>query len=288
MRALKISQSITNRNADSIEKYLTDIGKIDLISAEEEIILARKIKKGDQAAMERLIKTNLRFVVSVAKKYQNKGLPLADLINEGNLGLIKAAGRFDETKGFKFISFAVWWIRQCIMQAIADHNRIVRLPANQVAGITRINKCSIELEQRLERMPTLGELSDAVDMSEEKVNDHLHNAPMSYSLDMQSNEDGFTLMDVLEQNVIPDTDADLLNNSMTEDLGRLMRILPIRAQEIIVLFYGLGGQPALNLDDIADKYNLGRERVRQIKDKGLKTLRETLKNNRVPDLSFSY
>ncbi len=281
MRALKISQSITNRNADSIEKYLADIGKIELLSAEEEINLARKIRKGDQAALDRLVKTNLRFVVSVAKKYQNRGLALADLINEGNLGLIKAAGRFDDTKGFKFISFAVWWIRQNIMQAISDHNRVVRLPANQVAGIMRINKCSIELEQRLERAPTLAELSEAVEMPEDKINDHLWNAPMSYSLDMQSSEEGFTLMDVLQQHAEPEPDASLMMDSRNEELERLMCALPQRAQEIISLFYGLNDHPPLSLDDIADRYNIGRERVRQIKDQGLKALRERVKNNLV-------
>ncbi|MCD0490242.1 RNA polymerase sigma factor RpoD/SigA [Pedobacter sp. MC2016-14] len=281
MRALKISQSITNRNSDSIEKYLADIAKIELLSAEEEINLARKIKMGDQSAMDKLVKTNLRFVVSVAKKYQNRGLALADLINEGNLGLIKAAGRFDDTKGFKFISFAVWWIRQNIMQAISEHNRVVRLPANQIAGIMRIKKCSSELEQQLEREPTLAELSELVDMTEEKINDHLWNAPMSYSLDMQSSEDGFTLMDVLEQAGEPEPDASLMTDSRNDELGRLLQALPIRAQEIITLFYGLYDHPALSLDDIAERYNLGRERVRQIKDQGLKLLRVKVKSNMV-------
>lgn len=281
MRALKISQSITNRNSDSIEKYLADIAKIELLSAEEEINLARKIKTGDQAAMDKLVKTNLRFVVSVAKKYQNRGLALADLINEGNLGLIKAAGRFDDTKGFKFISFAVWWIRQNIMQAISEHNRVVRLPANQVAGIMRIKKCSSELEQQLEREPTLAELSELVEMSEEKINDHLWNAPMSYSLDMQSTEDGFTLMDVLEQAGEPEPDAVLMLDSRNDELSRLLQALPVRAQEIITLFYGLYDHPALSLDDIAAKYNLGRERVRQIKDQGLKQLRFRVKSSLV-------
>jgi len=281
MRALKISQSITNRNSDSIEKYLADIAKIELLSAEEEINLAQKIKKGDQAALDRLVKTNLRFVVSVAKKYQNRGLALADLINEGNLGLIKAAQRFDDTKGFKFISFAVWWIRQNIMQAISDHNRVVRLPANQVAGIMRIKKCSMELEQQLEREPTLAELSEVVEMSEDKISDHLWNAPMSYSLDMHSTEDGFTLMDVLEQAVEPEPDASLMMDSRNDELGRLLQALPVRAQEIITLFYGLYDHPPLSLDDIAERYNLGRERVRQIKDQGLKMLRAKVKNTMV-------
>lgn len=274
MRQLKIEQSITNRDSDSIEKYLYDIARIDLLSVEEEIVLAQKIRKGDQSALDRLVKANLRFVVSVAKKYQNQGIRLSDLIAEGNLGLIKAAQRFDETKGFKFISFAVWWIRQSIMIAIAEQKRMVRLPANQIGGIMRINKAMGELEQKLERVPSLEEICEFIELPEEKAVDYLQHAPMTTSLDaVIAEESGFTLAETLEDTNIEKTDTSVLQNSVSVDVKRLMRKLPEREKEILSMFYGLGGYTPIGLDEIGGKMNLGKERVRQIKDKALKTLR---------------
>lgn len=283
MRQLKIAQSITNRDTDSIDKYLTDIGRIDLLSIDEELSLAKRIKKGDTVALDKLVKTNLRFVVSVAKKYQNRGLQLADLISEGNLGLIKAAHRFDDTKGFKFISFAVWWIRQSIMQALADQKRMIRLPGNQVLGIIKINKAADLLEQKLERLPTYEELSVATELSQEKVADYLSSAPLSYSLDMTTNEEsGFTLMDTLANENVPNTDALMMTESLSEDLNRTLGILPEREKWIITLFFGLDNHTALTLDDMVEVFNLSKERIRQLKDRALKTLRQ---NCRTPYLA---
>lgn len=274
MRQLKIEQSITNRDSDSIEKYLYDIARIDLLSVEEEILLAQKIKKGDQSALDRLVKANLRFVVSVAKKYQNQGIRLSDLIAEGNIGLIKAAKRFDETKGFKFISFAVWWIRQSIMVAIAEQKRIVRLPANQIGGIMMINKAMVELEQRLERQPSLEEVCEFIELPREKAADYLFHAPMTSSLDaVIVEESGFTLVETIEDTNTEKTDSTALQNSVLIDIKRLMKRLPEREKEILSMFYGLGGNAAIGLDEIGYKMKLGKERVRQIKDKALKTLR---------------
>ena len=274
MRQLKIEQSITNRDSDSIEKYLYDIARIDLLSVEEEIALAQKIRKGDQGALDRLVKANLRFVVSVAKKYQNQGIRLSDLIAEGNLGLIKAAQRFDETKGFKFISFAVWWIRQSIMIAIAEQKRMVRLPANQIGGIMRINKAMGELEQKLERQPSLEEVSEFIELSEDKVVDYLFHAPMTTSLDaVIAEESGFTLAETIEDENSEKADTTVLQSSVLIDIKRLMKRLPEREKEILSMFYGLGGNTAIGLDEIGYKMKLGKERVRQIKDKALKTLR---------------
>jgi len=274
MRQLKIEQSITNRDSDSIEKYLYDIARIDLLSVEEEISLAQKIKTGDQMALDRLVKANLRFVVSVAKKYQNQGIRLSDLIAEGNLGLIKAAKRFDETKGFKFISFAVWWIRQSIMIAIAEQKRMVRLPANQIGGIMRINKAMGELEQRLERQPSLEEVCEFIELSEEKVVDYLYNAPMTTSLDaVIAEESGFTLAETIADPNAEKAYTTLIEGSVAIDIKRLMKRLPEREKAILSMFYGLGGGTAIGLDEIGYKLKLGKERVRQIKDKALKTLR---------------
>ena len=274
MRQLKIEQSITNRDSDSIEKYLYDIARIDLLSIEEEIVLAQKIKKGDQSALDRLVKANLRFVVSVAKKYQNQGIRLSDLIAEGNIGLIKAAKRFDETKGFKFISFAVWWIRQSIMVAIAEQKRMVRLPANQIGGIMMINKAMVELEQRLERQPSLEEVCEFIELPEEKAADYLFHAPMTASLDaVIVEESGFTLAETIEDTNVEKTDSTVLQSSVLIDIKRLMKRLPEREKEILSMFYGLGGNAAIGLDEIGCKMKLGKERVRQIKDKALKTLR---------------
>ena len=274
MRQLKIEQSITDRDSDSIEKYLYDIARIDLLSVEEEILLAQKIKKGDQSALDRLVKANLRFVVSVAKKYQNQGIRLSDLIAEGNIGLIKAAKRFDETKGFKFISFAVWWIRQSIMVAIAEQKRMVRLPANQIGGIMMINKAMVELEQRLERQPSLEEVCEFIELPREKAADYLFHAPMTTSLDaVIVEESGFTLVETIEDTNIEKTDSTILQSSVLIDIKRLMKRLPEREKEILSMFYGLGGNAAIGLDEIGNKMKLGKERVRQIKDKALKTLR---------------
>lgn len=275
MRQLKITQSITNRESQSLDKYLHEIGKVDLITAEEEVILARKIREGDQAALERLTKTNLRFVVSVAKQYQNQGLTLGDLINEGNLGLIKAAKRFDETKGFKFISYAVWWIRQSILQAIAEQSRIVRLPLNQVGSLSKISKAFSKLEQEYEREPSPEELADILETTVDKISDTLSNSGRHVSMDapfVQGEEN--TLLDVLE-NHEPNTDSSLINESLSEEIKRSLSTLTEREREIIVLFFGLGSNRPLSLEEIGEKFNLTRERVRQIKDKALQRLRHT-------------
>lgn len=275
MRQLKITQSITNRESQSLDKYLHEIGKVDLITAEEEVILARKIREGDQAALERLTKTNLRFVVSVAKQYQNQGLTLGDLINEGNLGLIKAAKRFDETKGFKFISYAVWWIRQSILQAIAEQSRIVRLPLNQVGSLSKISKAFSKLEQEYEREPSPEELADILETTVDKISDTLSNSGRHVSMDapfVQGEEN--TLLDVLE-NHEPNTDSSLINESLSEEIRRSLSTLTEREREIIVLFFGLSTNHPLSLEEIGEKFNLTRERVRQIKDKALQRLRHT-------------
>ncbi|MDP2414613.1 RNA polymerase sigma factor RpoD/SigA [Daejeonella sp.] len=275
MRQLKITQSITNRESQSLDKYLHEIGKVDLITAEEEVILAQKIREGDQAALERLTKTNLRFVVSVAKQYQNQGLTLGDLINEGNLGLIKAAKRFDETKGFKFISYAVWWIRQSILQAIAEQSRIVRLPLNQVGSLSKISKAFSRLEQEFEREPSPEELAENLETTVEKISDTLSNSGRHVSMDapfVQGEEN--TLLDVLE-NSDPNTDSNLINESLSEEIKRSLSTLTEREREIIVLFFGLSTNHPLSLEEIGEKFNLTRERVRQIKDKALQRLRHT-------------
>ncbi len=275
MRQLKITQSITNRESQSLDKYLHEIGKVYLITSEEEVILAQKIREGDQAALERLTKTNLRFVVSVAKQYQNQGLTLGDLINEGNLGLIKAAKRFDETKGFKFISYAVWWIRQSILQAIAEQSRIVRLPLNQVGSLSKISKAFSRLEQEFEREPSPEELADNLETTVEKISDTLSNSGRHVSMDapfVQGEEN--TLLDVLE-NSDPNTDSNLINESLSEEIKRSLSTLTEREREIIVLFFGLSTNHPLSLEEIGEKFNLTRERVRQIKDKALQRLRHT-------------
>lgn len=275
MRQLKITQSITNRESQSLDKYLHEIGKVDLITAEEEVILAQKIREGDQAALERLTKTNLRFVVSVAKQYQNQGLTLGDLINEGNLGLIKAAKRFDETKGFKFISYAVWWIRQSILQAIAEQSRIVRLPLNQVGSLSKISKAFSRLEQEFEREPSPEELAETLETTVEKISDTLSNSGRHVSMDapfVQGEEN--TLLDVLE-NRDPNTDNSLIDESLSVEIRRSLATLTDREREIIVLFFGLGFNHPLSLEEIGEKFSLTRERVRQIKDKALQRLRHT-------------
>ncbi|TSD67326.1 sigma-70 family RNA polymerase sigma factor [Inquilinus sp. KBS0705] len=278
MRQLKITQSITNRESQSLDKYLTEIGKVDLITAQEEVILTQKIREGDQAALERLTKANLRFVVSVAKQYQNQGLTLGDLINEGNLGLIKAAGRFDETKGFKFISYAVWWIRQSILTAVAEQSRIVRLPLNQIGSLNKIRNSSSKLEQQFERPPTPEELATELETTVEKISDSLSNAGRHVSVDAPfiTGEEN-TLLDVL-QNSEADTDSELMTDSLTQEIKRSLNILADREKQVLILFFGLNNIAAHSLEEIGEKYQLTRERVRQIKDKALLRLRSNSKS----------
>lgn len=280
MRQLKISKSITNRASQSLDKYLHDISKEELITAEQEVELAIRIKQGDQIALEKLTKANLRFVVSVAKQYQNQGLTLADLINEGNLGLIKAAKKFDETRGFKFISYAVWWIRQSILQALAEQARVIRLPLNQVGSISRINKTFSELEQRLQRAPTAAELADELDLSEDKIKETLKVAGRHVSVDapFSNEDDGGTLLDVLENKESPSTDDILMNESLSNEIERSLSMLKEREKVIIQMFFGLGDFQPMTLDEIGTKLGLTRERVRQIKEKGIKRLRHNSRN----------
>jgi RNA polymerase primary sigma factor len=277
MRQLKITKSITNRESQSLEKYLQEIGKVDLISPEEEVQLAIRIKEGDQKALDRLTKANLRFVVSVAKQYQNQGLTLPDLINEGNLGLIKAAQRFDETRGFKFISYAVWWIRQSILQALAEQSRIVRLPLNKVGLTNRISKAFQLLEQEFEREPTAEELADLLEIGPEEVAATLNMSTRHISVDspMGDGEEN-TLMDVLVNPNAPQTDANLEHHeSLRLEIDRSLGTLTERQKDVICHFYGIGVDHPLSLEDIGERYHLTRERVRQIKDKAINKLRTT-------------
>jgi RNA polymerase primary sigma factor len=275
MRQLKITKSITNRESQSLEKYLQEIGKVELISPEEEVRLAILIKKGDQPALEKLTKANLRFVVSVAKQYQNQGLTLPDLINEGNLGLIKAAQRFDETRGFKFISYAVWWIRQSILQALAEQSRIVRLPLNKVGLTNRISKAYSQLEQEYEREPTPEELAFFLDIDTEEVAATLGVAARHVSMDQPlSDGEDSTLIDVLVNHNAVSTDNDLMvRASLKTEIERSLSTLTERQKEVIRFFFGIGIDHPLSLEDIGDKFHLTRERVRQIKDKAITKLR---------------
>ena len=275
MRQLKITKSITNRESQSLEKYLQEIGKVELISPEEEVKLAVLIKQGNEAALERLTKANLRFVVSVAKQYQNQGLTLADLINEGNVGLIKAARRFDETRGFKFISYAVWWIRQSILQALAEQSRIVRLPLNKVGLTNRISKAYSQLEQEFEREPTADEIAELLDVDTDEVAATLGASARHVSMDQPfaEGEEG-SLIDVLENPNSDSTDMHLVfHASLTEEINRSLSTLTERQKEVIRYFFGIGVDHALSLEDIGERYNLTRERVRQIKDKAITKLR---------------
>lgn len=278
MRQLKISKSITNRESASLEKYLQEIGHQDLLTADEEVELAQQIKKGDRKALERLTKANLRFVVSVAKQYQNKGLSLPDLINEGNLGLIKAAERYDETRGFKFISYAVWWIRQSILQAIAEQSRIIRLPLNQVGSVNRIARELNKFEQENERKPSVEEMADRIDLPEEKIAEAMKINTHHVSMDapFADGEDN-SLLDFLPNTDSPSTDNVLDQESLRTEIGRVLDVLNDREQKVIKAFFGIGMQE-MTLEEIGDKYNLTRERVRQIKEKAIRRLRYNTKS----------
>jgi RNA polymerase primary sigma factor len=274
MKQLKISKQITNRESQSLDKYLQEIGREELITAEQEVELAQRIKQGDQVALEKLTKANLRFVVSVAKQYQNQGLTLPDLINEGNLGLIKAAQRFDETRGFKFISYAVWWIRQSILQALAEQSRIVRLPLNQVGSLNKINKAFSKLEQEFERPPSSDELATALDLPEDKVKDTLKVSGRHVSVDAPfvDGEDN-SLLDVMVNNDSPKADIELMKESLQREIERSLSTLSDREKDVVMLFFGIGMQHGLTLEEIGSKFDLTRERVRQIKEKAIRRLR---------------
>ena len=276
MRQLKITKSITNRESASLDKYLQEIGREELITAEEEVQLAKKIRDGDQRALEKLTRANLRFVVSVAKQYQNQGLSLPDLINEGNLGLIKAAKRFDETRGFKFISYAVWWIRQSILQALAEQSRIVRLPLNQVGSLNKINKAYSKLEQEFEREPSAEELALILDLPEEKIVDTMKVSGRHVSMDapFQQGEEG-SLVDVLVNHDSPRADGQLMNESLSKEIDRALSTLTERERDVIKLFFGIGIPHGLTLEEIGAKFELTRERVRQIKEKAVRRLRHS-------------
>lgn len=276
MRQLKISKQITNRESQSLDKYLQEIGKVDLLTPDEEVELAKRIRDGDQLALEKLTKANLRFVVSVAKQYQNQGLSLGDLINEGNLGLIKAAQRFDETRGFKFISYAVWWIRQSILQALAEQSRIVRLPLNRVGSLNKISKTFSELEQKFEREPSPDELAEVLEVTTSEVVDTLKISGRHVSMDapfVQGEEN--SLLDVLENEGELTPDSELMNDSLRKEVQRALSTLTQREADVITLYFGLNGEHSMTLEEIGEKFNLTRERVRQIKEKAIRRLRHT-------------
>jgi RNA polymerase primary sigma factor len=279
LRQLRITKQITNRENDSLDRYFNEINKLELITIDKEVDLARRIREGDAIALEKLTKANLRFVVSVAKQYQNKGLSLSDLINEGNLGLIKAAQRFDETRGFKFISYAVWWIRQCIFQALAEQSRIVRLPLNRVGAYQRINRTFVELEQKFQREPSAEEVADAISQKSDLVVDILLNSGTSIPLDAPfKGEESNSMLDVIfdKNAVMPDTG--LLQDSLNVEIGRAIDSLPLREGKVIALFFGLRGQGAMTLEDIGASLHITRERARQIKESAVKTLRKYCRN----------
>ena len=276
MRQLKITKQVTNRETASLDKYLQEIGKVDLITADEEVELAQRIKAGDQIALEKLTKANLRFVVSVAKQYQNQGLTLPDLINEGNIGLIKAAQRFDETRGFKFISYAVWWIRQSILQALAEQSRIVRLPLNKIGSINKINKTYAFLEQSHERPPSAEEIAKELDMTINDVKESMKNSGRHVSMDapLVEGEDS-NLYDVLRSGESPNPDKDLLHESLRTEIERALETLTPREADVIRLYFGLGNQHPMTLEEIGETFDLTRERVRQIKEKAIRRLKHT-------------
>jgi RNA polymerase primary sigma factor len=279
MRQLKITKQVTNRESPSLDKYLHEIGKVSLISAEEEVALAKKIRHGDEKALGQLINANLRFVVSVAKQYQNQGLSLPDLINEGNLGLIKAAQRFDETRGFKFISYAVWWIRQSILQALAEQARIVRLPLNKIGSVNKVNNAFARLEQEFQREPTPEEIADILEMAPKDVKEALKVSNRHISMDapLKPDEEN-TLYDVLLASDSLSPDAELLDSSLKKEIERSLSTLSAREADIIKLYYGLNGEPPYSLEEIGKLFNLTRERVRQIKEKAIKRLKHTYRS----------
>jgi RNA polymerase primary sigma factor len=276
MRQLKITKQVTNRETASLDKYLQEIGRVELITAEEEVRLARLIKQGDPKALEKLTKANLRFVVSVAKQYQNQGLTLSDLINEGNLGLIKAATRFDETRGFKFISYAVWWIRQSILQALAEQSRIVRLPLNKIGSINKINKAFSKLEQEFEREPSQEEIAVVLGITMEDIKDTMRTSGRHVSMDapLTQGEDG-TLMDVLEDEDQLNPDHTLISESLRREVERALTTLTMREADVLRLYFGLAGEQPMTLEEIGDRFDLTRERVRQIKEKAIRRLKHT-------------
>lgn len=276
MRQLKITKQVTNRETASLDKYLQEIGKVELITADEEVALAQKIKQGDRQALEKLTKANLRFVVSVSKQYQNQGLSLPDLINEGNLGLIKAAQRFDETRGFKFISYAVWWIRQSILQALAEQSRIVRLPLNKIGSINKINKAYAKLEQEYEREPNYDEIAGMLEISENEVKESMRNSGRHVSMDapLVQDEDN-NMYDVLRSEDSPTPETELLYESLRKEIERAVSTLTCREADVVRLYFGLGGEHPLTLEEIGERFDLTRERVRQIKEKAIRRLKHT-------------
>ncbi|MCU0318177.1 MAG: RNA polymerase sigma factor RpoD/SigA [Amoebophilaceae bacterium] len=280
MRQLKISKQITNRDSQSLDRYLQEIGKVDLLTADEEVVLAKLIRAGDKVALEKLTKANLRFVVSVAKQYQNQGLSLSDLINEGNLGLIKSAQRFDETRGFKFISYAVWWIRQSILQALAEQSRIVRLPLNRVGSLNKISRTFSQLEQKYEREPTTEELAEVLEVSVNEVRDTMKVSGRHISVDapfVQGEEN--SLLDVLVNGSEEKPDDELMNDSLRKEIQCALATLTEREADVILLYFGLNGTHAMTLEEIGARFNLTRERVRQIKEKGIKKLKQSSRSN---------
>ncbi|HEX7412030.1 MAG TPA: sigma-70 family RNA polymerase sigma factor [Bacteroidales bacterium] len=276
MRQLKITKQVTNRETASLDKYLQEIGKVELITADEEVALAQRIKQGDRAALEKLTKANLRFVVSVSKQYQNQGLSLPDLINEGNLGLIKAAQRFDETRGFKFISYAVWWIRQSILQALAEQSRIVRLPLNKIGAINKINKAYAKLEQKFEREPNAEEIATLLEITENEVKESMKNSGRHVSMDapLVQDEDN-NMYDVLRSEDGPTPETELLYESLRKEIERAVSTLTQREADVIRLYFGLNGSHPMTLEEIGEKFDLTRERVRQIKEKAIRRLKHT-------------
>jgi len=280
MRQLKIAKQVTNRESKSLDKYLQDISRIDLITAEEEVELAQKIKKGSQRALEKLVNSNLRFVVSVAKQYQNQGLTLPDLINEGNFGLVKAAQRFDETRGFKFISYAVWWIRQSILQALAEQSRVVRLPLNKIGSINKINKTFSYLEQAHERPPSAEEIAEELGLSVAEVKQSLKNAGKHISMDAPFTEgENSNMYDLISASETPMPDSELVKESIREEIGRVLQTLSEREADVVKLYYGIGQNSTMTLDEIGHTFDLTRERVRQIREKAIRKLRKSAKND---------
>ncbi len=278
MRQLKIAKQVTNRETASLDKYLQEIGRVDLITAEEEVRLAQRIREGDKLALERLTKANLRFVVSVAKQYQNQGMSLPDLINEGNLGLIKAAARFDETRGFKFISYAVWWIRQSILQALAEQARIVRLPLNKIGNINKINRAYSELEQRFERPPSADEMAEFLEISVDDVRNSIKNSGRHVSMDaplVADDESSSSMYDILPNDALPGPEKGLVAESLRSDIERSLSTLTSREGDVVRLYFGLNGKHPLTLEEIGERFELTRERVRQIKEKAIRRLKHT-------------